>query len=275
VIVDSHVHVASADTERYPTSPTGVGSDWWQGGAAGVEALLDAMNRARVDRAVVVQAVGAYGHDCRYAVDAVATAPERLALVGSVDLDQPDATDALRALATAGATGVRLFGVRDEPAWLTDGRATIVWQAAAELGLTVVPTLFDHHLPVLRPLLEAHPQVPVALDHCGFPDLAGGPPYAAAASLWALADLPSLHLKVSTHVLHQLEPGGDPADFVDALAAAFGAHRLCWGSDHPQTRDLDYVAMVALGAHAGRRLDDAGRVAFLAGTADRLWFERS
>ncbi|MDX6660361.1 MAG: L-fuconolactonase, partial [Solirubrobacteraceae bacterium] len=114
-----------------------------------------------------------------------------------------------------------------------------------------------------------HPTVEVAVDHCGFSDFAAGPPYAAAADLFALADLPAVHLKVSSHVLEPLE---DPADLVDELARRFGAERLCWGSDFPQTQSHPYPELVDLGRRACRRLDAAGQEAFLSGTSRHLWF---
>src|SRR5437868_3077595 len=161
VIVDCHTHVASADVARYPMLP---GQDWFHGGVVDVDELLATTDGAGVDRAVVVQYVGAYGYDCRYAADAVASAPARLALVTAV----------------------------------------------------------------------------------------------------ALADLPAVHCKVSTHVL---EPTTDPGSFVAALAASFGADRLCWGSDFPQTQSMPYAAMVDLARRASEGLDDAGRDAFLGGTS--------
>jgi L-fuconolactonase len=229
------------------------------------------MDGAGVDAAVVVQAIGAYGYDCTYAVDAVSAAPERLALVVAVDMAGDDPVAALEALvAMAPVRAVRVFGVGGADAsWLTNGRGLALWEAAAELGIGAVPTLWGRDLPELRPLLEAFPAVAVAIDHCGFPDLSDGPPYVDLDNLRALSDLPTTHLKVSTHVL---EPLPDPATFVEHLAEHFGVDRICWGSDHPQTHSMSYPAMVELGRRAAARLDGAGQDAFLSGTAKRLWF---
>lgn len=264
MLIDSHVHVATADTDAYPLRPTGVGSDWWRDGAD-VDSLLHAMDAGGVDAAVLVQAVGAYGFDCSYVLDAAATAPTRLVVVDAVDADAPEPQ--LR----ADVAGTRLFGVAspEPPTWLTDGRAVDLWQQAAAAGTTLIPTLWARDLPALRPLVEGNPAVAVALDHCGFPDLTGGPPYAEAATLLDLVDLPAVHLKVSTHLLAHLP---DPAALVDVLAERFGPERLVWGSDFPQTEGLGYGAMVALGRRACRNLDDAAADGFLGGNAHRLWF---
>jgi predicted TIM-barrel fold metal-dependent hydrolase len=291
MVVDSHTHVASPDTERYPLLPSGVGRDWWTGGDHSAPALVAALDGdgsgdgagAVVDRAVVVQAVGPYGYDCRYAIDAATAFPDRLALVGAVDMAGPDPVAALADLAATAAAaplrGVRLFGVDgNPPAWLTDGRAAAVWDMAGQLGCSIVATLFARDLPALRPLVEARPTVPVAVDHAGFPDLTGGPPYPGLALLLDLADLDAVHVKVSSHLLlDALAAGGsagpaDPADVVDRLAGAFGAARLAWGSDHPQTTDLGYPQMLDLARHATRRLPPSDADAVLHETATKLWW---
>lgn len=262
VIVDSHTHVMSGDTERYPVRPD---LGHWFHGAGDVESLLAAMDVAGVDQAVLVQFVGGYAYDCSYAADAVAAGDGRLGLCGAVDMFGPDPAGDLRALAAATPVrAVRLFGVGAEaPVWLADGRAAAVWAVAEATGVGVVATLWDRDLPALRPLVARHPGVPVAIDHCGFADFAAG-----AEPLLALADLAAVHVKVSSHVLAPLE---DPADVVDLLAARFGADRLAWGSDFPQSEG-SYADMVALARRAARRLDDGARADFLGGTARRLWF---
>jgi predicted TIM-barrel fold metal-dependent hydrolase len=160
---------------------------------------------------------------------------------------------------------VRAFGVgAEEAVWLTDGRGEALWQACEETATTVVATVWDRDLHHLRPLVEAHPGVPVAVDHCGFVDFAGD-----VAPLLDLADLPAVHVKVSSHVLRPLP---DPAAVVSLLAGAFGADRLVWGSDYPQTEG-SYGSMVELARRAAAGLDDAGQADFLGGTARRLWFD--
>ncbi len=122
-------------------------------------------------------------------------------------------------------------------------------------------------------MLERHPGVPVVLDHCGFPDLRGGPPFTGAAPLLALAEHPGLHLKVTSHVL-EAAGADDPAAagaFVEHLVAAFGAERLVWGSDYPQTHGRTYAELVALGRDACRALSDADQARVLGENALRLW----
>jgi predicted TIM-barrel fold metal-dependent hydrolase len=265
VIVDTHTHVNCTDTARYPRSPRGVGSDWWRTDDHGATALVGAMDAAGVDRAVVVQAVGPYGYDCRCAIDEAARWPARLSLVIAIDPTGPAPARSLHALADeVPLAGVRLFGLDgDGAAWLGDGRGAEVWEAAGSLGLTVVPVVMPGQVPAVGALAAAHPGVVVAMDHAGFPDL----PLADNAPVLALAALPDVHLKVSSHLL---EAAADPGGVLARLVGAFGAGRLCWGSDYPQT-STDYAALVRLGVDAAAGLPPADREAFLNGTAMRLF----
>jgi L-fuconolactonase len=268
-VIDAHIHVACADGERYPRQPTGVGSDWWgeRGEATELATTLDA---AGVTKAVIVQAVGLYGYDCRCAVDAVVADVERFALVAALDFSAADPLIEFNQLADrAPLAGLRLFGVgATEPRWLNDGRGAAVWARATELGTVLVPTIFTEQFPALRALVGQYPDARVALDHCGFPDM-GGP--GAFDAVLALADLPSITLKVTSHNLDAVTEG-EPAGFVDRLVAEFGADRLCWGSDYPQHQARTYAGMLDLARSATRHLDAAERAQFLGTTSLRLWW---
>jgi L-fuconolactonase len=278
VIVDTHTHIASPDRARYPLKARALGSQWYRADNVGVSDLLADMDRHGVDRAVVVQGVGAYGYDCAYAIDAVRACPERLRLVGAIDMDSDDPSAAFMALRQAAGNvlcGVRLFGVLGhEPAWLGDRRADAVWELAARHKITIVPTLFPAALPLLASVVARHPHVPVALEHIGFVDLSGGTPFPQAAPLLDLVGQGAVHLKISSHTLEGAEAVGDPADVVDWLAAAFGADRLAWGSDHPQSQHRNYAQKLELARHSARRLARADQDRYLGGTALKLWWPR-
>jgi L-fuconolactonase len=275
MIVDTHVHVVAPDTRRYPLQPSGVGTNWFREHPVGVEEYAATARASGVECAVLVQAHGAYGADNRYVVDAVAVAPGRFVSVGIVDPDDRDAVATLRALAgEPGFAGVRLFGIGPTPpVWFDDTTGAALWTAAVDLDLRIVATLLTPDLPRLVRMVERFPDAPVVLDHCGFPDLAGGPPYAAAGPLFALADLPSVHLKITSHVLEDAEQqsAGGGAALVERLAGRFGASRLVWGSDYPQTHDRTYAQLVELGRAAAGALPPAAQDAFLGGNALRLW----
>lgn len=277
-VVDTHTHVACADRTVHPLRPTTTGtvSEWWREGADIGDLLAD-MDATGVERAVVVQAVGAYGYDCSCAAASVARNPDRAALVIAVDMGADDPAAELRALVDAppsGASiaGVRLFGVGSvDASWLTDGRGAAVWSVAAEHDLVVVPCVLADRFADVRALVESTPAARVAVDHCGFPDLCAGDVWANTA---LLAGLTQVHLKVTSYVLEAAEAiDGDAAPTVERLVDMVGADRLCWGSDHPQDRRHDYTGKVALAHRSTRTLDERSRAALLGATGERLFFD--
>ncbi len=221
--------------------------------------MLRTTRHAGAAHVVVVQAVGAYGHDCTCASDVVESSGGYASLVTSIDMTAADVSSSLRESA-----GWRLFGVGDGAPWLDDERADLVWSRASELDAVVVPTIFSDRLDALAVIAARFPTVRVALDHCGFADISGT---AGERALMRLAEVPSIRLKVTTHVLDAWLQQGRLDDTIADLVAAFGAHRLCWGSDHPQHLGSTYIEKLALARHAARRLDQQQQSAFFVGTA--------
>ena len=270
-IVDTHTHVIARDETRYPFRPSGVGSDWYREAPCTVEELAALTADAGVDAAVLVQAFGPYTHDNSYVVDAAAMYPGRFVSVAIVDAEHADASARLRALAAeTGFTGVRLFCIgpidRPQPTWLDDPSTFAVWETCAELGLRVVVACLPEPLPRLRRMLARFPEQAVVLDHCGFVDVASEP-----GDFYALAEFPNLHCKVTSHVLEAADGVGHIVEVVGRLVAEFGAARLVWGSDFPQTHDRPYRDLVALARRACAELSDADREQLLGGTALTLW----
>jgi predicted TIM-barrel fold metal-dependent hydrolase len=283
MLVDSHVHIISPDEIRYPLAPAGldqgIGAQrraavWFREVPVSAEQFLEQMQDAGADRAVLVQAMGAYSYDNSYIADAAGWHLDRFASVAIVDVGRDDAVDRLRYwVQERGMRGVRLFTVTSpEATWLDEPAGLRVWEEAARLEIPVVVTILSRQLPKLRNTLRQFREIPVALDHCGFPDLRGGPPYDKASGLFELVGFRNLRLKITSHVLKQLEaePEG-PESFLRLLADRFGADRLMWGSDYSQTHDRGYAELVALAQRAAARLSAAERASFLGRTALAMW----
>ena len=79
MIVDSHVHVVAHDQSAYPLSPRPLSGDWYREAPHSAEDLLALMDATGVDRAVLVQPLGAYSFDNRYTADSAARYPDRFA----------------------------------------------------------------------------------------------------------------------------------------------------------------------------------------------------
>ena len=83
-------------------------------------------------------------------------------------------------------------------------------------------------------MLERFPNVPVILDHLAKPTLSDGPPYAAAADVFRLADYKNLYLKLTPRTVAEAQSGkATPATFFPLLVSKFGASRIAWGSNYP------------------------------------------
>src|SRR4051794_25831664 len=110
IITDTHTHVISPDTERYPVDPIGGRqSEWSKAHPVDSEGLLRALDEAGIARAVVVQASTVYGHDNRYVVDALRAHPDRFVGVYSVDAMAADAVEKIQYWQAQGLSGFRLF----------------------------------------------------------------------------------------------------------------------------------------------------------------------
>ena len=174
-IIDTHVHVVSDDTARYPRQINASATHpWWVGEDCDTASLRRNMDAHGIAMALAVQAVGVYGYDNAYLLDEVANGSGRVAGVVAVDVDAEDAAEKIRQLSSAaGVVGVRLFAVSPGSSWVHSGKADEAFDAASRSGLPVVLTVFEHQLPPLAPSLARYPTLPIALDHGAFPKLDG------------------------------------------------------------------------------------------------------
>jgi L-fuconolactonase len=163
-------------------------------------------------------------------------------------------------------------GTGDRVRMLDDPLVVELIDTAAALDVRVLLTTFADSLPLVPDLLDRVGDIPIALDHCAFPDLRGGPPYPRARSLFEVAALPNVHVKVSTNALDQAtKAGGDPRDFVSSLVEAYGPERLQWGSDWSQTHDRPYAELVAYARHAFSVIPDDDRGWVEGDAARQFW----
>jgi L-fuconolactonase len=239
MIIDTHAHVISSDTDRYPNAPLGGRkSDWSRERPVSAEQMLAAMDQAGIAKSALVQASTCYGHDNSYVADAVAAHPERFTGVFSVDVLAPDAPEKIRYWVGRKLTGMRLFTagstMPNQADWVDDPQSFPAWECASELGLPVCMQMTIRAIPQLVRVLERFPKVPVLLDHLAKPSLSDGPPYNGAADLFRLAAYKNLYLKLTPRTVAEAESGkATHATFFPLLISKFGASRIAWGSNYP------------------------------------------
>ncbi|MBR8241465.1 amidohydrolase family protein [Burkholderia multivorans] len=238
-IVDIHPHIISDDEKRYPPAPLfGKRSEWSQERPNTVEALISAMDEAGVAKAAVVHSSTTYGFDNSYVVDSCARFPDRLVAVGSVDMLADDVASVIEKWAGSGLAGLRIFtggSTKDfDPSELENPKSFRAWEILAELKLPMCIQTGPIGLPQVRMLAQKFPRVNIVLDHLARPDVLDGPPYANAASLFAMADLPNVYLKLTPRIFGDVKKEKASAEtFFPRVVEAFGAARLAWGSNFP------------------------------------------
>ncbi len=236
--IDTHAHVVSPDTARYPRDPLGgEQSGWSRERPATAEQMIAAMDEAGVAKTVLVQASTCYGHDNAYVADAVAAHPERFAGVFSVDVLAHDAAERIRHWTGRKLRGMRIFiaghTAAAKDARLDDPRASPAWEAASDAGIPICVQMRGTYAQ-LDAVLGRYPQAKVLLDHMGRPSIADGPPYLDAEPLLELARHRNLCLKLTTHNVRESRQGkATPETFFARVVKEFGASRICWGSNYP------------------------------------------
>ncbi|MDR5795102.1 amidohydrolase family protein [Caballeronia sp. LZ008] len=275
-IIDIHPHIISDDEKRYPPAPLfGKRSDWSQERPNTVEALIEAMDEAGVVKAAVVHSSTTYGFDNSYVVDGCNQYKDRLIAVGSVDMLADDVQTVIRNWADQGLAGLRIFtggSTKDfDPSELDNPRSFRAWEMLAELKLPMCIQTGSVGLPQVRMLAEKFPNVNIILDHLARPDVLDGPPYANAAGLFALRDLPNVYMKLTPRIFGDVKKEKASAEtFFPRVVEAFGAQRLAWGSNFPtSTGTLSEILATAQQGLAC--LSDEDRAWVFGKTAQKLY----
>ena len=275
-IIDIHPHIISDDEVRYPPAPLfGKRSEWSQERPNTVEALIAAMDDAGVAKAAVVHSSTTYGFDNSYVVDGCNAYADRLLAVGSVDVAAPDAVATIKDWVAKGLKGLRIFtggSTKDfDPTELENPAAYPAWELLGELGIPMCIQTGPIGLPQVRDLATRFANVNIILDHLGRPDVLDGPPYAKAQSLWDMADLANVYMKLTPRIMGDVKKGeADPASFFAKTVEVFGADRLAWGSNFP-TSPGTLGEILATAQDRLASLSDEDRAWIFGKTAQKLY----
>ena len=265
-VVDIHPHIISADESRYPRSPLfGVQSEWSRERPITIDQYIAAMDAAGVHQAAIVQASTCYGYDNSYLTDAISKYPGRLTAVGSVNLVDADAPATIQGWMQRGLTGLRLFTGGSTKSFdtsaLDDPRSFPAWELCAEAGIPICLQTDPTGLAQVAGLAKRFPAVKIILDHCSRPDIADGPPYKKASSLFGLQPFENIHLKLTPRTVDKSKAGSaTPETFFPRLVEVFGSHRIAWGSNFP-----------ASAGHLTELLGDAKQALQCLSADDRDW----
>jgi predicted TIM-barrel fold metal-dependent hydrolase len=231
LIVDSQIHMWTASTPERP----------WVSGARPqipepmtIERVVSMIDEAGVDRVIIVPPT-LEGERLDYAQEAVKRYPGRFAIMGRVNLNDPQNAARLpKWREQSGVLGIRLNITGEQTKWLTDGTADWFWPVAEKAG---IPTMFLTRGETLRfgPIAERYPGLPLVIDHMGVSSEAARqlPLADLIAASAALAKYPNVSVKLSGGPLFSKEsyPFRDVAPHIKTLFEAFGPRRCHWGTD--------------------------------------------
>ena len=276
--IDTQAHVVSADHDTYPLDPPDIDpmgtarSRWFDAPALAVADLLQRMDDTGIDRAVLVQAFSSYQYDNRYTADAAAAHPDRLVSSCIIDLEHDAAKMAQYWIRERGARAIRLFLRNAAADWLLQPASDKVFDEIARCRAIAQVVGLDDDLPRLLQAAQRRPEIPFLLDHCGMPDLSGGPSYPNATNLFALSDAPNISVKLSTHVFTHAKQGASTAAAItQRVVDTFGASRVMWASDY-SVLGLVYADCVAEAEQACRALPPGDRDLVLGDAANAMWW---
>lgn len=271
MIIDTHLHVWSGDFERFPFAGGRRAAE-----GAPVEMLVETMEEAGVDRAVIVQPIH-YLYDNRYVAECLERYPGKFAAVGLVDRKAPDAPEQLeRLVREEGFGGLRIHLSRpDDPAEWAAPDQDRIWEKAAALGSTFIIYGPASLLPAVEPIVARFPEVKVALDHNG-----GAPPNEEDAgrpllnTVLGFARYPNVHVKFSPqgHRSEREFPHPDTFDLYRRLYDGYGPRRLMWGTNFPGVLEaMGYARALELFRDHLGFLSGEDREWLFHRTAESLW----
>jgi L-fuconolactonase len=277
-MIDAHAHLVTPDIATFTPAPLS-GGPLAEGALANhmtFEALVAAMDRLGVAKAVAVQRAHVYGYDNSYVLHAARQVPNRLAAVACIDAQAPDSDRTAEALIAAGAVGLRFSTASKDASdlsWFGGAQAEAVWAAAERAGASLCLHVFrwnrDAAIAAIVPLLGRY-QVSLVLDHVGNPT--SEEPAFGLRALDPLLPFERLFVKTSTINFEYIRKNaGDIAAFTAAVVARFGAGRVMWGSDVAQSTGT-YEQFIADGVAAAATLSSTERAAVLGGTASEVYF---
>lgn len=162
--IDAHVHVWTADTQRYPLA-AGYAKERMAIPSFTPEEFFAHARPAGVTRTVLIQ-MSYYGFDNSYMLDVMRAHRGVFSGVAIVDATANPET-AMRELARHGVRGFRIVaGTQVPDRWLSGEAMAAMWKCAASEGLAICPLMNPQFLPALDAMCRRFPQTQVAVSFC-------------------------------------------------------------------------------------------------------------
>jgi predicted TIM-barrel fold metal-dependent hydrolase len=199
------------------------------------EELLEEMDEAGVDAALIHPPIGWDPDSNALAIEAAQKYPNRLAVMGQFRLDRPENFKLVRGWRNQpGMMGLRWALLSEEERkWLNDGALEALWPVVEKEGLPIA-MMGGMFLAKFREIAEQHPHLRMILDHCGLNRHGQDKEaFIHLDELLTLAKLPNVAVKATgaPHFSTQPYPFRNIHDGLRRIFDAFGPERMFWGSD--------------------------------------------
>jgi predicted TIM-barrel fold metal-dependent hydrolase len=124
----------------------------------------------------------------------------------------------------------------NQATFFVDPKADAFWEHAQDKNVPVCMQMKQEGIPLLRQVMDRFPKITMILDHLSRAPFEDGPPYAKAQALLDLAKYKQVYLKVTPiNVTPKSWGNGAPETFFGKIIDTFGAERIAWGSNFPNS----------------------------------------
>lgn len=225
LIVDSQVHIWNQGTpnpwHRQISSYT-------------VDDLIEEMDATGINRAIIVPPMW-MGNSNVLALKAAKAFPERLAVLGRLDLDKPVSDSIFENWnKQSGMLGLRFtFSTEHEYSLLTDGSLEWLWKGAEKFQIPVM-LMISGYLQEVEKIINNHPGIKICIDHLGLVrNAVDEAAFEDLSYLISLSTNKNLVVKLTSLPCYSSKPYPyyELHPYIRRIYDTFGPSRMFWGSD--------------------------------------------
>ena len=269
--IDCQVHAYERNSTARPWSGFLQGPDEVTG-----DDMVSAMDRVKVDGALLVSPFSMYRYDPSYALEVYSKHASRFALIKPFDPHSSSIDEEVSEWAnTPGVVGARIMLNAEEFASDHPG----VNQILAAGGKADIPVnvMCSGQLPLLRQLANRNPNTQIVVDHVGLMQPPAPPappaPFSDLANVLSLAECDNVAIKISgaCTLSHQPFPYPDIWEPLGKIFDAFGLNRCMWGTDWTRAVALLTYEQGVESFRVTDKLSEEERSQLMGGSLERIY----